>query len=234
MAAEQMTKAQWLESANPFPMLQWVWSQLSDRRGRLLACAACRQIAHLLKDPRTTAALDVSERFADGAATPDELEAAVKGAVKAQNAQRRKALLFAYAAVMEAAAPWRDHLFGLGRAIGALENAVRGKVLEAEPRLGYGHLQRHRPEAFAPMAELVRDIAGNPFRPVSFAPQWRSETAVALARQMYDTRDFSAMPILADALLDAGCDNADLLAHCRGPGPHVRGCRAVDLILAKE
>ena len=60
------------------------------------------------------------------------------------------------------------------------------------------------------------------------------DTAVALARQMYESRDFSAMPILADALQDAGCDNEDILSHCRSDGPHVRGCWVVDLVLGKE
>jgi hypothetical protein len=80
----------------------------------------------------------------------------------------------------------------------------------------------------------LRDIFGNPFRPVTFSPDWRTETAVALARQMYESRDFSAMPILADALQDAGCDSADILDHSRGSSPHVRGCWVVDLVLGKE
>ena len=62
---------------------------------------------------------------------------------------------------------------------------------------------------------LLRDIFGNPFRPVTFSPEWRTDTARHLARQMYESRDFSAMPILADALQDAGCDNDDILTHCR-------------------
>jgi hypothetical protein len=78
---------------------------------------------------------------------------------------------------------------------------------------------------------LFRDIFGNPFRAVTFSPEWRTDTAVALARQMYDSREFSAMPILADALQDAGCASAEILEHCRGPGPHVRGCWVVDLVL---
>jgi hypothetical protein len=82
-------------------------------------------------------------------------------------------------------------------------------------------------------AHLLRCVAGNPFRPVAFDPEWRTSTAVALAQQMYESRDFSAMPILADALQDAGCDSDDILAHCRGPGPHVRGCWVVDLVLGK-
>ncbi|WP_232068387.1 hypothetical protein [Gemmata obscuriglobus] len=81
---------------------------------------------------------------------------------------------------------------------------------------------------------LLRDIFGNPFRPVTFSLEWRTETTVALAAQMYESRDFSVMPILADALQDAGCDSADILDHCRGSGPHVRGCWVVDLVLGKQ
>ncbi len=71
-------------------------------------------------------------------------------------------------------------------------------------------------------------------RPVAFSPSWRTSTAVTLAAQMYEARDFGALPILADALQDAGCDSADVLDHCRGPGPHVRGCWVVDRVLGKE
>jgi hypothetical protein len=91
---------------------------------------------------------------------------------------------------------------------------------------------------FAPMrrlgAALVRDIYGNPFRPAAFSPEWRTDTAVVLARQVYESRDFGAMPILADALQDAGCEDADILSHCRDGGPHVRGCWVVDLVLGKN
>ena len=84
-------------------------------------------------------------------------------------------------------------------------------------------------------ADRLRDIFGNPFRPVAFSPEWRTDTAVLLARQMYDARDFGAMPILADALQDAGCDSDDVLQHCRDPrGTHVRGCWVCDLVLGKE
>ncbi|HEY1189515.1 MAG TPA: hypothetical protein VGE74_17855 [Gemmata sp.] len=82
--------------------------------------------------------------------------------------------------------------------------------------------------------KLVHELFGNPFRPVTFASEWRTDTATALAREMYESRDFSAMPILADALQDAECDSADVLDHCRGEGSHVRGCWVVDLLLGKE
>src|SRR5262249_14242057 len=80
-------------------------------------------------------------------------------------------------------------------------------------------------------AALVRDIFGNAFSGAGFDPSWRSETAVALARQMYDARDFLLMPILGDALADAGCPDGDVLEHCRSQGVHVRGCFVVDLVL---
>jgi hypothetical protein len=83
------------------------------------------------------------------------------------------------------------------------------------------------------MAKLVEDIFGNPFRPVAVDPAWRTSDVLAMCRGMYEARDFAAMPILADALQDAGCENADVLAHCRGDGPHVRGCWVVDLLLGK-
>jgi hypothetical protein len=102
-----------------------------------------------------------------------------------------------------------------------------------------GHLESFIREFRVPSARtltaLLRDILGSPFRPVAFAPAWRTDTAVALAKQMYESRDFGAMLILADALQDAGCDNEDILAHCRDTSaPHVRGCWVVDLVLGKE
>lgn len=82
-------------------------------------------------------------------------------------------------------------------------------------------------------AALIRCIFGNPFRPITFDPAWRTSDVVALARGIYDDRAFDRMPILADALQDAGCNSDDILAHCRGSGPHARGCWVVDLVLGK-
>jgi hypothetical protein len=84
------------------------------------------------------------------------------------------------------------------------------------------------------LALLIRDIFGNPFRPVKVAPAWRTSTGVELAQAIYDERAFDRLPILADALEDAGCTNADVLEHCRQTGIHARGCWVVDLLLGKE
>jgi hypothetical protein len=81
---------------------------------------------------------------------------------------------------------------------------------------------------------LVHDIFGNPYRPVALEPSWLTWDVLALACGASEEEAFDRMPILADALQDAGCDNADILDHCRGSGPHVRGCWVVDLVLGKE
>jgi hypothetical protein len=83
-------------------------------------------------------------------------------------------------------------------------------------------------------ADLLRDIFGNPFRLVAFDPAWRTHTTTGIAAKMYADRNFSAMPILADALEEAGCDSVDVFLHCREPGTHVRGCWVVDLVLDKK
>ncbi|HEX5269104.1 MAG TPA: hypothetical protein VFW33_01390 [Gemmataceae bacterium] len=78
---------------------------------------------------------------------------------------------------------------------------------------------------------------GNPFRPPTMEATWLAWNGGLLPRiaeEIYKDRAFDRLPILSDALLDAGCDNEDLLAHLRGGGPHVRGCWAVDLILGKS
>jgi hypothetical protein len=88
---------------------------------------------------------------------------------------------------------------------------------------------------------LLRDILGNPFRPVGFDSTWLTENVLGLARALYEKRelpsgqlDNTGFAVLADALEEAGCTNPDILAHCRGSGPHVRGCWVLDLLLGKK
>jgi hypothetical protein len=79
--------------------------------------------------------------------------------------------------------------------------------------------------------DLLREVMGNPFRPTTFEPRWRTAETLGLAQTIWHDRVFDLMPVLGDALEDAGCDAADLLAHCRGLGVHVRGCWALDRVL---
>jgi hypothetical protein len=84
---------------------------------------------------------------------------------------------------------------------------------------------------------ILHDVVGNPFRLITINPNWltwNDGTIRRIAQGIYEERAFDRLPILADALTDAGCDHADLLNHCRSEGPHVKGCWVVDLLLGKE
>jgi hypothetical protein len=83
-------------------------------------------------------------------------------------------------------------------------------------------------------ANLLHEVIGNPFRPVTLDPSWLAATVQNLAAAIYEERAFDRLPILADALEDAGCGNQDILGHCRSGGEHMRGCWVLDLLLQKE
>lgn len=107
-------------------------------------------------------------------------------------------------------------------------------VINAVPTTFHASKSADRQAEDKAQTELLRDIFGKPFRPVTLNSSWLTSTVATLARQMYDNRDFSAMLILADALQDAGCENAAILDHCRSGSGHVRGCFVVDRLLDKK
>ncbi|MCI0459739.1 MAG: hypothetical protein L0Z62_22540 [Gemmataceae bacterium] len=115
------------------------------------------------------------------------------------------------------------------RAIDSAESLRLGRKREEVEQDGW----ETESEIQKAIANLLRDIFGNPFRPVTVDPARETSAVVALARSIYEERRFEDLPILADALEEAGCTDADLLGHCRGPGPHTRGCWVVDLLLGK-
>jgi hypothetical protein len=83
--------------------------------------------------------------------------------------------------------------------------------------------------------DLIRDIFGNPFLPVTAEPGWLTTNIVEFARGIYDERAFDRMPVLADMLQGVGCENSDMLNHCRdSKAKHVRGCWVLDLLLGKK
>jgi hypothetical protein len=222
-----LAEAEWPSCADPRPMLVALQGKASERKLRLFAVACCRQLGPLLSDPRITTALDVAERHADGASTQADLEAALRGASRAQHAQRRKALLFAYAAVMDACGPGP-----VGP--GAAEKSAWAAAAAADPRTTYGErLRQVRPDLYASLAELLRDVIGNPFRPVPVDRSWSTPAVARLAQDIYDDRAFDRLPDLADALKEAGCANAEVLGHCRQPGTHARGCWVIDGLLQR-
>jgi hypothetical protein len=215
-----MTEDQWLVATEPTPMLEFLRGKASDRKLRLVACALARRVAHLTEVEEYAHGLDAAEFTADGG-EPTEMRDCRRVLNDRQTARcmsedrrRESTVLFLGHAAMSHKA-FRDitHLLSWVRTSG------RGDALREE---------------LADSHRVILDIFGNPFRPVTLDPSWLTSTVDTLARLMYDAHDVSAMKILADALQDAGCDNADVLAHCRGPAPHVRGCWVIDLLLGKE
>jgi hypothetical protein len=224
-----VTEAEWLACSSPERMLRSIWETASDRKQRLFAVACARRLNHLAP-VESSQRLEVAERFADGAGSVEELEAS-------WNVGMNTRVLGA------APAPWEAEDYTaaaagdacLREASSAALWAMNDGQFASDPN-AKTDLSGELPEGTEhhPQVRLLRDIFGNPFRPVTFDPAWRTSTATALAQQMYEARDFSAMPILADALQDAGCESEDILAHCRDPDPHVRGCWVVDLLLGKS
>jgi hypothetical protein len=232
-----MTEVEWLTCDDPRPMLAFVPGGAVERKLRLFACACCRRIGHLLSGPGIIQVIDVAELYADKQVPAEECRGASQIAFdyydyyEAVRRQSPGANPNSYIAVAWAANIEQGGGYPIDYAGYAFENACRlgDTWMEGEP-LTEPQLQER-----AQQAALARDIFGNPFRAVTFSPDWHTDTVLALARQMYGIRDFSGMPILADALQDAGCDKADILTHCRDTSlTHVRGCWVVDLVLGKE
>jgi hypothetical protein len=223
-----VTEEEWLVSEDVNPMLLHirVGTGVPDRRLgghrklRLFNSACCRRIDHLLPDQVSRTAVEVAERYADAQATADELAEAWHDAHDARLAayQQEHNSVAGYAG-------WAATYAASDRYMDSATNCGIAVYLAAGDDQAAG-----RREATAQVA-LLRDVFGNPFRPMAFDPEWRTTTAVALARGMYDARSFSHMPVLADALEDAGCNHPEVLAHCRSDRQHVRGCWVVDLLL---
>jgi hypothetical protein len=234
------------------------------RKLRLLASACCRRVAAPLSDPRSLRAVEASERFADGLATADELvatgreaEAAFWEMVEADSdraggeagprdtrpVKRDAACLGALQAARAS--------FQLGGEFGmqlALYQAAwaAAQALSSVP-LVWRNREAKEPlrRAFAEQAGLIRELFANPCRPAPLVDPawlaWQGGAVARLGRAAYDERRLPEgtlnpvrLALLADALEDAGCADAELLRHLRSPGPHVRGCWALDLILGKS
>jgi hypothetical protein len=248
-----MTEAEWLACSDPPPMRGVLNGKASNRKMRLFAIACCRQIWQFLNG-ESRAAVEVMERYLEGQATLEELEdvhrhlsdegltnlaaiqeQAFRAALAASatgwtdpvrsvcGSPDEIAVAYSAADYTSNATAWNDLRLGGGE----------GSIDRLDERLAVAY-----DAAYAVQAALLKDIFGPLlFRSLSVDPgllTWSDGTVVKLVQGIYDDRAFDHLPVLADALVDAGCDNADVLAHLRGPGPHVRGCWVLDLLLGKE
>lgn len=244
-----MTELEWHAADDPWSLWHHVadLDLLSERKKRMFCVAACRRVVHLIVDPRSQRMIDACEAYADGQIDQDQLIAfdqkATEAAVELEAAGASGERCLAARGVtwlgpddykLGRAASYSYEVFGFRALVsaGLTEPAPLNRDV-----IGLWHnpifLAAQAVEMRA-QAGIVRELFGNPFDLVVFSHDWSTSDVVAMARGMYETRDFAAMPILADALQDAGCENEQVLHHCRDENAvHVRGCWVVDLVLEK-
>jgi hypothetical protein len=236
-----MTEEDWLSATDPTPMLEFLRGKASDRKLRIIGCNCAWHILPILQVGRLSALLTASERAADG-----EDMTSVIGAIltefnndREHTGQKYTHLVGCPGIAFAAGHPPQNNLFRQAfdwLAITAAWWAVPDATVVPE---SWGTpLDPAWQQAWASerawQASTFREVIGNPFHPIPLNPTWQTSTVLALAQGIYQDRAFDRLPILADALQDASCDNPDLLNHLRSEGPHTRGCWAIDLLTNRE
>jgi hypothetical protein len=233
-----VTEADWLISEDPLAMLEFVRGTATDRKLRLFVVECCRRCWHLLADKPYRHAVNVAEQFAEGLVTADDLArahaVAYRVAVAGGGGGTPGPLWCAgwftdpyYGAWDNSGSPAAPAVLA---AAASTEDAQAAAVLCVPWAAAFGVEN-------AVQAALLRDVIHAPYRAVHLRAYWRwsnAGTAAMLARAIYEERAFDRLPILADALQDAGCEDEQILEHCRGPGPHIRGCWPVDALLRRS
>jgi hypothetical protein len=242
-------------------MLALLCGKVTERKLRLFACACCRRIWHLVNEQRCRRAVVMAERYADGSLSAAELKAVADAAGEAQReaydatvegvsvgARYHASFIasYAYAAALSGTwnfgptdAPYSRYREALNvggayaAAVKAAANSGVAAANAAQVELGIDGLLAEVAEKVG-QCSVLRDIFGNPFRIAAIDSSHLTPAAVALARLAYEELAFDRLPILGDALEDAGCADAAILEHCHGPGPHARGCWVLDLILGRS
>ncbi len=219
-----MDETRWLATRDVWALLGAARPRVTPRKRRLFACAAVRLGLDLVRDDSARRAVEAAEAYSDGALSKAGL-------------RRARLLVAEYRLELLAQATERDDDPGIAREaelcraaeLAASERNLRSAAARARGLFAADIGLRHRRAA---VADAVRDIFGSPFRVVpALRPEWLTADAVGLARAAHELGEFNRLPILADALEEAGCDSADLLEHLRGGGLHARGCWALDLVL---
>jgi hypothetical protein len=222
-----MTEVQWQTCSSPEAMLNHLTKTASPRKLRLYAVGCCRRIWQLFRDDRCRHAVKRAQEFADERTTLVELEAAGRMVASVARITGNPGSSTSHATRSVGGAAWATTQTWAWDAAWDAALYARMSARDHVPGADY---EKER----AWQAELLHDLFGNPFRPLRVDPAWLvgNDGAVAqLARVIYDEGRFGDLPILADALEEAGCARADVLEHCRGRTSHYRGCWVVDAVL---
>jgi hypothetical protein len=247
-----VTEEEWNTCFGPEEMLAELALRSDRRKARLFAHACCRRMQiHIQAPELTNHFLGLLDDFADGGLSYFRTETVVlefwmKSGLRWRG---RGDPVFEVAGALDALWPVMQlDVVLLQVRLVAVRLAILDELSRRERRLWFWQrwpmlsaeeCDRIRVQAtgneLTAQTALIREIFDNPFQPVALDPMWLTSDVLSLARGIYDERAFDRMPILADALQDAGCDNDDVLNHCRDANQvHVRGCWVVDLLLGKE
>jgi hypothetical protein len=229
-----MTETEWLACTDIYAMLEYLRGSTSDRKLRLFAVACCRRPYFQVPDERHRKALELAERMADEEVDDEERQATHAAALELWEGAWAASL----AAQQKAprGTPEVEALVNADEATGAGWVVLEDAWDAAYQVTGKDWDKDHADEPDHQLI-LLRDIFGNPFRPLQIDPawlRWHDGAIVHMAQSIYDGRRFQDLPMLADALEEAGCTDPEILGHCRGPGEHMRGCWVVDLVLDKR
>lgn len=234
---------EWDATREPARLIELLGNRLTVAVARRIAVGYCRTQQHRITADRAAAVLDALERVADGLEPDSRLDAVLRPTGDHSGGYD----LVDSAVIRE----WSDRSRGIRERLEYIQWKLRG----LDHRAAVGHASRvagpapltvvppdhewHRTfqaafyEYVTVKAEVIRCVVGNPFRSPVFDLAWRTSTVLGLAGTIHVDRDYDRMPILADALEDAGCYDLDVLDHCRWDWPHARGCWVVELILAQ-
>jgi hypothetical protein len=256
-----VTEQEWLTGTEPAPLLEFLRGRASERKLRLFAVACCRRVWDLIPCGIARRAAEEAERYADGEVTADEredllrtlrIEAESKENISAalgDGTERLRCFREETASPEETTAWALDRRWNFPWVVASGAATLRAGIeIAAELRWGQwsDRWRREQAEAewwgrkvdeLAAQCGLLRCLFGNPWRPPAALPAevlaWNDRLVPRLAQAIYQERRWHDLPLLADALLDAGCDDEALMRHCRDGGEHARGCWAVDAILGK-
>jgi hypothetical protein len=235
-----MTETEWLTTRLPLYLLREYPAEWDGRKALLFWCACLRRVWRLVPNERVRRLVEAVENSPDAPADAlrPEVEAVRRhlssdalGNPRGPDWIRFHADYWTLGALVH---PPPEPLLATAR--NAVERAIDDALRRAPPDLEPADRFRLSEDAEAAekawQCDLIREVFGNPFRPVDVSP-WLTSDVVALARGIYEEKAFDRMPILADALQDAGCDDVNVLDHCREPREHVRGCWVLDRLLGK-
>jgi hypothetical protein len=235
-----MTESEWLSCEDPGCLLDHIETKGSDRKFRLFAVACCRRLGHLLTDDRSRRAVEVTEQYANGLASLQVLQEATEAAERVVESEEETGEPTPATAACLIAS---DQPFDAAYSCGIISVLMDRDGRRNEPDWWATHEKEGEEEARHQVG-LLRCIFGNPFRPVAIEPTWltwHAGAVVKLAQAVYEERqlpsghlDVARLAVLGDMLEESGCSNAEILAHLRSTGPHVRGCWALDLLLGKN